>query len=486
MLKYLLVLLVFLPCFQVNSANIQANYYYSLFKGADGTPNIETYIVFIGNSMKPIANGEFLQAESEVSMIFTQEGNVKQFNKYNLKSPQIKAGESIPNFLDQQRINIAPGMYNLEIRIKDVNNPDSHELVFLDVINVEFRPDFVEFSGIQYIEKYSETVSQNILSKNGYDFVPYVHDFFPNTMKKLTVYVEVYHTDMVVGNDSTFLIKFGIEKVSGQVFIESFTRVKKYKGLHIIPIIADFNIEGLPSGNYHFRIDVIDKNNKILATKRSYFQRSNPQTEISLESTENLDKLIIENTFIENISSNDTLNEYLKCIFPVANDRERGVLADVIKSNDTLMKQIVFYTFWKSRNHLETENEWLAYKAKVQYVQKSFGSSIKKGYESDRGRVFLQYGEPNDFQKSNHEPSSYPYEIWHYYTIGNQRNKRFVFYNPMISGNDYILLHSDAQGEIYDKNWERRLSERNNPMYNHDAVNSEDQWGSRTKENFDK
>lgn len=486
MSKYLLILTFLFASFTSFAGGVQANYYYSLFNTAEGNPYIETYIVFFGTTLKPVSQSNNQMAEAEVSMVFTQEGNVKQFNKYSIKSPLVPSGTAIPNFIDQQRISIAPGMYNLEIRIKDLHDSTSKELVFLDVINVEFRKDFIEFSGIQYLENYYPTTNQNILSKSGYDLVPYVHDFFPRTMKKLIIYLEIYHTDLILGNDSSFLLKYGIEKVSDQKFIESFSKTKKYKVQPLIAVIGDFNIDGLPSGNYNFRMDVIDKNNKVLASKRSYFQRSNPQTGISLEEPETIDKLIIENTFIEKVSSPDTLNDYLKSMMPIASDKEKGVILDVVKSTDTTMKRVIFFTFWKSRNHLEPENEWLAYKAKVQYVNKSFGTSIKKGYESDRGRVFLQYGEPNDFQKSDHEPSAYPYEIWHYYTIGNQRNKRFVFYNYMITGNDFVLLHSDVQGEIYDKNWERRLHERNNTMYNHDATNSDGHWGSKAKENFNK
>lgn len=486
MIKYLILPVAFFLCTSGFAAGIQANYYYSLFRGPDGKPYLETYIVFIGSSLNTvIAEGQQM-AEAEISMIFTQDGNVKQFNKYNLKSPKVKAGEAIPNFIDQQRINIEPGLYNFEIKIRDVNNPEAKELVFVDVINVGFRPDFIEFSGIQYIEKYSETVSQNILSKNGYDLIPYVHDFFPNTMNRLTVYVEIYNTDKVLSADSVFLVKYGIEKVSGQQFIESYTKVKKNAIKPMLAILGDFNIDGLPSGNYHFRIDVVDKNNNIITTKRSYFQRSNPQTGVDIVNFDKLDKMVIDNTFIEEITSSDTLNDYLKCLLPVANDREKGVILDAVKNTDTTMKQVIFYTFWKSRNYLEVENEWLAYKEKVAYVNKAYGSSIKKGYESDRGRVFLQYGEPNNVQKSDFEPSAYPYEIWHYYVIGNQRDKRFVFYNPMLVGDDYQLLHSDAQGEIYDKNWERRLHERNNTMYNPDATNSDEQWGSKAIDNFNK
>jgi hypothetical protein len=76
--------------------------------------------------------------------------------------------------------------------------------------------------------------------------------------------------------------------------------------------------------------------------------------------------------------------------------------------------------------------------------------------------------------------------MWQYYVIGNQRNKHFVFYNPTLVGNDYTLLHSDARGEVYDPNWERRLSSRNNSMYNFNATESDDQYGSRAGENFKK
>ena len=169
MSKYLLILSFLLASYSSFSAGVQANYYYSLFNTSDGNPYIETYIVFFGSSLKGVPQDGNMMAEAEVSMVFTQEGNVKQFNKYTLKSPLVPAGSPIPNFIDQQRISIAPGMYNLEIRIKDVNDPASKELVFLDIINVEFRKDFIEFSGIQYLENYYPTTNQNILSKSGYD-----------------------------------------------------------------------------------------------------------------------------------------------------------------------------------------------------------------------------------------------------------------------------------------------------------------------------
>jgi len=94
------------------------------------------------------------------------------------------------------------------------------------------------------------------------------------------------------------------------------------------------------------------------------------------------------------------------------------------------------------------------YRTQVVIAQENFGNIIKKGYQTDRGRVFLQYGPPNAREGHYNEPSTYPYEIWQYYTLNqNQRNKRFVFYSPDMVTADFTLLHSDAIGEVYEPRW---------------------------------
>ena len=50
-----------------------------------------------------------------------------------------------------------------------------------------------------------------------------------------------------------------------------------------------------------------------------------------------------------------------------------------------------------------------------------------------------------------------PYQIWQYYVLKNQRNRKFVFYSPHLSTAEYELLHSDAVGEHYNSNWQSKL-----------------------------
>ncbi len=182
----------------------------------------------------------------------------------------------------------------------------------------------------------------------------------------------------------------------------------------------------------------------------------------------------------------DSLKEFVRCLFPISNQIEWDKALTVLEKSDSKELKQYIVTFWQNRNSLDPEMEWKKYMELVKYVQRLYGNKVKKGYESDRGRVYLKYGAPDQVTESKHEPSAYPYEIWQYYVVGNQTNKKFVFYNPTLVGNDYILLHSDVRGEVYDKNWERRLSSRNNSMYNFNATQSDDQYGGRAGENFNK
>ena len=94
-------------------------------------------------------------------------------------------------------------------------------------------------------------------------------------------------------------------------------------------------------------------------------------------------------------------------------------------------------------------------------MEKGYGTRIFPGYATDRGRVYLQYGAPNTVTTRESSPNEYPYEIWHYYKIRQFSNKRFVFYNPDLVGNNYRLLHSDLIGETQNYRWQYELIKRN-------------------------
>ena len=139
----------------------------------------------------------------------------------------------------------------------------------------------------------------------------------------------------------------------------------------------------------------------------------------------------------------------------IASDRE----ISQFKSLDSLKaKREFLYNFWRNRDTdpSTTQNEFKEeYMKRVAYANKNFTSMLREGFLTDRGRVALLYGEPDqrDFYPSDSEVK--PYEVWFYNEIEGGVN--FYFGDVTVSEimNYYI---QQKRGEVKDENWMRRIS----------------------------
>lgn len=193
------------------------------------------------------------------------------------------------------------------------------------------------------------------------------------------------------------------------------------------------------------------------------------------------------NTFADRYTKLDSLREFVSSTYPISSGIERAFIKDALKNADLKTLQQYFYGFWVRRDPVNPEKAWLAYLEQVRKAQYNFGTPVKKGYQTDRGRVFLEYGPPNVRSTQYNEPSSYPYEIWQYYTLNNnQINKKFVFYSPDMVTSDFFLLHSDAIGEINNPRWQIDLQSRVvAPLDLQEDTQTINSWGSFAKDYWD-
>ena len=51
---------------------------------------------------------------------------------------------------------------------------------------------------------------RELLTKNGYDLVPYTSDFFPENVSEISFYAEVYNTKEILGENEKFLISYSM------------------------------------------------------------------------------------------------------------------------------------------------------------------------------------------------------------------------------------------------------------------------------------
>ncbi len=476
-----LATLSFLVLSGLQAQNLQALFHHASFFSPSEGPFVETYLRIFGPSAeyKSIENGKF-QASLEVTILFKQDEKIQNFRKYNLLSEEVAdTSKSIPNFLDQQRIPLPFGIYQLELLLKD-NNSENEAVEHASMISLEYDEQKLRYSDFQFVESFTPVNEESILTKSGYDLLPYVGDFFPSEVEQLTFYNELYNLDKQLGQEADFLFRYYLESFETTISLSDYTRFQRQKASPVNVLMATIPIADLPSGNYNLVVEARDRNNEELLVNKIFFQRHNPGTQIDFDDVGSVD---ITATFAEKITDPDSVRFYVASIAPVANSLEKQFARNVVNSNDIKKMQQFLYSFWKTRNENFPEAEFNRYKQEVLKVEDSYKTRIKHGFETDMGRVWLKYGPPNDSDFSDHEPNSYPYVLWHYYTLsGDQSNKRFIFYNPHLVGTEYFLLHSDARGEIYNPYWRIDLKGRNSAVTRYDEFDTDPTWGSRVNE----
>lgn len=485
MKKSILLLSLFLMMListNVEARRLRAFMSYSTFYSPTDGPYIETYMIVVGNSLKYIKNqNDKYQGTIEITLIFRQDSVIKDFKKYNLLSPEVTDTNAINfNFIDQQRFLLPNGTYDVEITIADKNDK-APPFKSNETIDVNFPSDKISISGIELIESYKKTDSVNILTKNGLKMMPYIVYYYPENIGKLTFYAEIYNSDKIFGDNSKFLLSSYIEVNENQSLYGDFIKVKKETAKNVIVALSEFDLSLLPTGNYNLVIEVRDQQNNQRAIRKLYFERDNSKV---VAETKVYDNVVTDHTFVEMFTNKDTLASYIRCLYPISSESERMYARNQINHNDLASMQKYFLTYWESRDPKNPGKAWADYYLEVLKVNNDFSTSIKKGWETDRGRVYLEYGPPNTISKNYYEPSAYPYEIWHYYSLKNQKNKKFVFCNTDLVTNDFMLIHSDAIGEINDYRWQQKIYSRNNPTNDIDSDGVRDHWGRKSEEYF--
>ncbi len=449
---------------------IKAFLTYSTFDNPLKGPFIETNISIFGNTINFVKNakGKY-QGEVDISVAFTQNNEIKNALKYTLESPEVAdTNRNYPNFLDQHRYELPNGKYDMEISIADKNKPSEKPFNAKVPVIINFQDNIVTVSDIQVLESYTKSTTPNNLTKSGYDLVPYVSNFYPENINSIKFYAEIYNTKKIFGDGEKVLISYSIQSYQTKSRLNDYSSFSKQVANNVNVLLAEFNIANLPSGNYNITIEVKDKDNKIQAVQILPFQRKNKKGGLAFDDIKSID---VTSTFVSRYKSIDTLSDFIRSLRPISGTAEIQYSENQLKGKNIELMQQYFYNFWKTRDPLQPEVAWKDYHTEVLKVNKEYGTFGRKGYDSDRGRVYLQYGAPDYLSKYDNEPSSYPYEIWQYnqltdkskeFTLGynKQSNKKFVFYNPDLVTNNYTLIQSNAIGEIVDARWELLIYKR--------------------------
>lgn len=463
-----------------NSQNLRAYFSYSIFNTPENEPYVETYLTINGASLNYVKIDDTFKSVVDVQLLFKKGDSIVNFAKYDLNGPVVTDTTFVDqNMLDVQRYGLPDGDYTIELSLRDKNG-DEKKLTTSASLSINFSPDSLEFSDIELLSSYEKSDTQGTLSKNGYLLTPYVFNYYPLSMNTLSFYLELYNTKEVIG-DEAFLLTNYIRPFETDKKMDQYIHRKKVTPKEVVTTLSSFEISELPSGNYLLVSEARNRNNQIIAQKEIFFQRYNPDVEFSLT---NLLVVNTANTFVERINGRDTLEMYIDYLEPISTDVERLFANSQIATatDDDLRRYLL--NFWTERNRLNPEDAWDEYHLRVKQANNNFKSVSAEGYETDRGRVYLQYGQPNVISENYFEPAAYPYEIWHYFQLDGQRDKKFVFYTHDNVTNDFQLIHSNALGELSNYRWQTIVYRRTwDPNSIDDAI-IPSTWGGNATQNY--
>lgn len=446
------------------SANVTAYLTYATFNSPLKGPFLETYLTVMGHSVKFVKNpaGNY-QGAVDIAISISQNGEIKSAQKYTLNSPEIAdTTKGFPNFIDQQRFTLTNGSYSMELSISDKNAAIKKPFITTVPITINFTDGRIMISDIQFLESYTKSSVPSSLSKSGFDLLPYVSNYYPENINKIKIYAEIYNSKKILGAEQKIIVSYFLESFESKTRLSDYSAFSKQTANDVNILLTELNIESLPSGNYNLVIEIRDKDNKLQEEKKSFIQRQNKKNSLSFNDLKSID---VSKTFVREYKSIDTLTEYIRCLYPISSTSELQFAENQLRGKNLELMQQYFYNFWKSRNSEEPQLTWFEYYKEVMKVNKEFGSTNIKGYNTDRGRVYLQYGPPNIRGGYDEDPTGSLYEIWQYNTLvdktqiisnpnNKQSNRKFVFYNSDLISR-YKLIHTDANGEL-----------QNNPRWN--------------------
>jgi len=449
--KWIVVLLM-ISFNSLNAKNLQANFQYFTYQNDEGLTYIETFISILstGINYQKITENSF-QGSVLVDITITKEGEIHHYDKYIFNSPLISDTLVHKNFIDKQIIALNNGKYSIDLKLTDIIS--NHTISANTNISINYTANDLSLSDIMILDTYQLSTESSAISKSGYDLLPFSTNgslFFDDHVNSLNFYIEWYNTQTDSLTAEGYLLNYYIENEQTHIPITGFNAIKKKTTEHAKAHIGGFDLTSLPSGNYNLVITIMDRKGKGLINKRVFFQRRNSTTSLKPQDYASLN---LKGTFVDDFTIIEELAENISSLLPIATQREWSYASNQLKTWDlTQMKQF-FYGFWKNRNPLDPQSEWDKYYDGVKRANQMFSCNKIKGFATDRGRIYLKYGTANYIENSVHENHMLPYQIWHFTKLGSQTNRLFIFAETALGTNDYELIHSTMQGELYNENW---------------------------------
>lgn len=345
---------------------------------------------------------------------------------------------------------IPKGNYSLLVKAYDANNLKLEKVINENFIVQPFKTDKFMMSDIELATRIKKDAqdTKSIFYKNTLEVFPNASMLYTEQSPVLFFYAELYNLKL---EDPTisFILKRDLLNSAGVMVQRSEKQIKQAS--NSVVEVGILNLSKLPSDSYSLALSLIDPktNQAFISSKRFYLY--NPTVVDSVKRGPTNMNVMNSEFGVFSVEDCDIMFKQIKYI------ASRTELNTYGKLDSLKAKREFLFNFWNARNPDQgsSRNEYKEqYMKRVAYANQNFKSMGRDGYLTDRGRVLLIYGEPDQKDMYPNEPNLKPYEVWFY----NEIEGGVTFFFGDITGfGKYDLLHSTKRGEIEDSNWQSRI-----------------------------
>ncbi len=472
-------LFVIFLCFASQLSAIDVSLSHCVFHSDHGS-YMEVYIRVSSNSVKHLTIEDSLQQASVLALILLkQDDQIISADKFSILSPKVKESK---DFWSTRRYKLDAGEYKLEYTFSDEyeaqNSINEQRTIKCD----EFNPNSINSSGILLFAKVGSD-GDLPFGKYGYRFEPLAYEIITPESDKLIFNWEIYGMDKIEAPlYMSYTVYDGFSGTFGKKLLQKHMKLNKNE---VEIVLKEMPIIDLQSGSYHLTLEVYDKELNQLHFKEKNFAMVQPVSDYRNLAT--FDKEF-ENSFVGIMTEKEV--EYgLRALNSQLSGEQVETLNNILATGELNTKKYFLYSFWQSLSPDQPGEAYRAFMKVIRAVDAEFGSHFGYGFETDRGHIFMKYGRPNDIVDVIDEVNAPPYSIWVYldFPATQQSNVKFLFYNPSLSGDDFILLHSNCTAEIQNNQWEQVLygaaqnQKKGNPI---DGKSMEDNFNRKARRYF--
>lgn len=390
---------------------------------------------------------EFLPEEQDavVAKILMQlnikdeQGNVVA-NRLWTTISQVGSAEEAKNLdfmiIDVIGIKLKPGNYQITLQARDANSMANGEAT-LKAKARDFSLKQLQMSDLELAFSITDDTTNGRLSKAGQKILPNPSRIFTHERSMLYFYGELYNLAFDSKAKPEYTLGFAVLDTTGKKLKEYGEQTQTKPGNSAV-IISGINIGPFSRGEYLLQVEAQDTETgqKVSSTKKFVIFREKTS-----------DELIAEE-----------INQFKQDVIYIATPNELSIFEQL----NNVGKKNYIDEFWKRKDPTPgtPENEFKTeHYRRIAYANANFSrtSSADDGWNTDMGRVYIRYGEPNEIERHASTRGEKPWEKWNYNDI--QGGVYFIFLDEDGYG-VYRLVHSTMTGEIQDNSWEEKIKNR--------------------------